>query len=298
MTTWQAEISGTTYQLSDRNPLDLVTITGVGGSPVRRLNQRGPLQHGETDLGYRLDPRMVNLVLALTTSSLAASDGARDSLTYMFGPRLSAPLKLRCTRDDGAIRELLCYTSGMVDTPITETERIGVFQKVGVQLVAPDPNWYDPEAQQVSAGLAVLSAGLTVPLAVPWLMASGTGSDGRIQVQYLGTVDEFPTITLVGPIADALVVNETTGDQLSFSGYTIAAGTSVTIDLAYGQKTVTLQDGSNLIAELTADSDLATWRLASILETGDGTNIHRMSGSSLTASSQVIVVYHNRYLSL
>lgn len=298
MTTWQAIVGNTTYELSDRNPLDVVSVAGIGIAPARRLSQRGPLQHGETDLGYRLDPRLVNLVLVATGADLAASDTARDTVARIFAPRLTTAVKLRHTRDDGAVRELACHLSGIVDMPIGESDRIGVMQRVGVQLLAADPNWYDPNPQQVSLGLASMSSGLIVPVTVPVPLASGSGGDGRIQVEYMGTFDDFPLITLIGPITDALIVNETTGDELSFSGYTVAAGTSVTIDLRYGYKTVTKNDGTNLIDKLTAASDLATWRLASVLETGDGVNVLRLAGTGLTAASVVSLIYHERFISL
>lgn len=298
MTTWQAIVGNTTYELSDRNPFDVVSVMGVGIAPTRRLSQRGPLQHGETDIGYRLDPRMVTLVLVSSGESLAAADTHRDTLARIFAPRLTTPVKLRYTRDDAAVRELACRVSGIVDMPIGEFDRIGVMQRVGVQLVAADPNWYDPDPQQMSMALASISSGLAVPVEVPLLVESGSGGDGRIQIEYTGTFDEFPIITLVGPIEDALIVNETTGDELFFDGYTITAGTSVTIDLRYGYKTVTKNDGTNLIDKLTSGSDLATWRLASILETGDGVNVIRLSGASLTDASQVSMIYHTRYISL
>lgn len=298
MATWQAIVNSTTYELSDRAPFDVVSVTGIGIAPTRRLSQRGPLQHGETDIGYRIDPRAVNMVLVLAADTLSAADTHRDTLARVFAPRLTTPVKLRCTRDDGAVRELACRISGFVDMPINDSDRIGIMQRVGVQMVAADPNWYDPEPQQVSMALASISSGLTVPVEVPLLVESGSGGDGRIQIEYTGTFDEFPTITLVGPIEDALIVNETTGDQLFFDGYTVAAGTSVTIDLRYGYKTVTKSDGTNLIDKLTDDSDLATWRLASILETGDGVNVIRLSGASLTDASQVSMIYHTRYISL
>lgn len=144
MATWQVISGGTTYNLSDRNPFDVVAVSGVGLAPVRRLSQRGPLQHGETDLGYRLDARSINLVLAISAASLTAADTARDTLAALFGPLSDAPLALRCTRDDGEVRQIDCYAVGLVDAAVGGEDRIGVYQRVGVQLWAPDPLWYDP----------------------------------------------------------------------------------------------------------------------------------------------------------
>lgn len=154
MANWQAIVGGVTYNLSDRNPFDVVSVTGVGIAPARRLTQRGPMQHGETDIGFRLDPRNVNLVLAVKAASRAAADAARDTLTAIFKPRGSTPVQLRCTRDDGAVRQLDCYTVGLVDMPITDDERIGSFQRVGVQLVASDPIWYSLDGTTQTVGMS------------------------------------------------------------------------------------------------------------------------------------------------
>jgi hypothetical protein len=186
MATWQAIVGGTTYNLSDRNPFDVVTVTGVGSAPVRRLSQRGPLQHGETDIGYRLDPRSINLVLAFAPATLALADTARDTLARIFAPG-NTPFNLRYTRDDGAVRQIDCYAVGMVDMPVTDEDRIGVMQRVAVQLVAPEPLWYDAAANIVvltttvpdvfTAGGMIASADVVNSVTSPALAtAFGTGN--------------------------------------------------------------------------------------------------------------------------
>lgn len=300
MATWSLTAAGAGAEsiTLDSAPWWLEWATGIGGPPVRRLTQRGPMQHGQTDVGFRLDARSIMLGLACAAETAAAADGYRDTLQRVLGPGVGRPVYLRCVRDDGETRQIDCYALNMVDAPARKPERIGGMQRFAVQLVAHDPAWYDPAPMQVSAGLASISSGMLVPVEVPLLIESGSGADGRVQMHYSGTWDEYPILTLVGPIKDALIANETTGDTLSFEGYTIAAGDSITVDLRYGYKTVIEDDGTNRIDKLTSDSDLATWRLASILETGDGVNVLRLSGSSLTAASAVTMIYHARYISL
>lgn len=297
MATWEVIVGATAYPLSDRNPFDVVSISGVGLSPVRRLTQRGPQQHGETDLGFRLDSRHLNLVLSVRTRTLAETDAARDLLAYILGPRESRTIALRVTRDDGVVRQIDCRPVGVLDFPVSVDERIGASQKVGVQLVAVEPNWYDPIALQSSFALASFSAGMAVPVAIPLLFASATGGTGSVQVEYGGTFDEFPLLTIAGPVADAYVENVTTGDIISFLGYTIAAGDVITIDLRYGHKSVFDANGTNRIDALTDDSDLATFRLVSKLEVEEGRNELFMSGLSLSAASLVTLTYFNRYIS-
>lgn len=296
MASWQAIVGGNTYNLSDRNPFDLVSATGIGIAPVRRLTQRGPLQHGETDVGYRLDPRTINLVLVITTGDRALSDAARQTLAYIFGPRESEPIKLRCTRDDGAVRQIDCRSMGTLDVPITDDTRIWDFQRVGVQLVASNPFWYDP---MPNSPQAVVSQGAWfIPFEVPFEFGAQTTMDTAFSVPYDGTADEYPIIRIEGELDDPVLTNTTTGDVLDFTGVELANGEYLEIDLAYGRKTVVDQTGANQIALLTPDSDLATWRLASILETGNGVNALHFEAANAASGAGATIYYSNRYISL
>lgn len=296
MASWHAIVGNTTYALSDRNPFDVVTVTGIGIAPARRITQRGPLQQGETDIGYRLDPRSINLVLALRTASLAATDAARLTLAYIFGPRQSEAVKLRCTRDDGQVRQIDCRAVGMVDMPITDEDRIGKFQRVGVQLIASDPNWYDPVPNSPTA--IVNQGAWFVPFEVPFELGTAAVMNESITLAYTGTFDEYPTITIIGPLEDPVITNTTTGDVLDFTGAVLGVGEYYIIDLRYGVKTVTEDDGTNQIAALTPGSDLATWRLASILETGNGVNAITFEANTAGSGAGISFVYSNRYVSL
>lgn len=296
MANWQAVVNGETFELSDRNPFDVISVTGVGIAPTRRLTQRGPLQHGETDIGFRLDPRNVSLVLAIVGVDRAAADTARGTLAYIFGARQSEPVLLRCTRDDGSVRQLDCRAVGIVDTPITDEERIWNFQRVGVQLMASDPNWYDPQTNLPS--VLRNTGAWTVPLEVPLDIDATTEIDTPEVIYYNGTFDEYPILYLYGAMQDPVIENETTGDVLDLTGATIADGDWYEIDLRYGYKTVVDNDGVNKIAELTATSDLATFRLASILETSDGVNIVHFTASGAGVNTRFVVQYRNRFVSL
>ena len=89
-----------------------------------------------------------------------------------------------------------------------------------------------------------------------------TGTIDQTAVRtYEGSWDEFPTVRITGPATNAVLENVTSGDKLDFTGTAISAGTSYVLDLRYGYKTVTQDDGTNRIDKLTNDSDLATWRL-------------------------------------
>ena len=50
-------------------PIYLVGTVGFGLAPSHQLTQRGPFQQGDTYVGFRLDPRIIQLPLVVEASS-------------------------------------------------------------------------------------------------------------------------------------------------------------------------------------------------------------------------------------
>jgi len=171
MATWQAIVDGTTYSLSDGNPFKLLGISGIGNAPVRRLEERGPFQDGSTDIGYRLDARLMNLNIQIAATSLSAADTHRDTLGLIFNPRGGRLILLRCTRDDGAVRQIDCYAVNMVDMPAELGQRDLSAQRVGVQLKAPNPIWYNP---------TIVATYMVPAAATAWYLIGGLAGTAEI----------------------------------------------------------------------------------------------------------------------
>jgi hypothetical protein len=71
------------------------------------------------------------------------------------------------------------------------------------------------------------------------------------------------------------------------------------IDLRYGAKTIVDQSGANQIAELSDDSDLATWRLLPNPDAPGGVNeIHFEVAADATDATALTIVYYDRYSAL
>ncbi len=291
--TWQVSVISrdTEYNLSDNINYLLVGIDGIGAAPVTRIAEHGPMQHGESDLGYRLQPRRIALAVMARGGDTMAWFARREALLRIFRSS-DSPIKLRVASGE-MVRQIDCYLNGTMEIA---PDALGPgWQKVGIELYAPDPTWYDPTG--VSVPFSLGGGGLlAIPLAVP--MEVGASSiDQSIVVQYGGTWDAYPIITAVGPLANLLIQNNTLGDKLDFSGATIGAGDSYVIDCRYGYKTVTRQsDGANRIADLSADSNLATFRIGAHPDVPDGTNSIRVRASGLTAASAIYIQYHTRYV--
>ena len=129
---------------------------------------------------------------------------------------------------------------------------------------------------------------------------SATLSEGFV-INYEGTWDAFPSISVTGPWDNFTITNGATLETLDF-GYNIDSGETVVFDLAYGTKSVTNQNGTNLIGSLSTDSDLATFHLATDSEvtTGlaDGINPMVVTGTNLDENSALVLIWYTRYIGI
>ncbi len=289
---FEAIVAGVTYDLSDITTFIFIEESELGMAPVRRLTESGPLQHGASDVGFRLSPRKFRLKLAGNADDGTTLDTRRAALLNIFKPR-NDPLQIRKTLNDGGLRQIDCFWNGGLT--FRSSERQGMSPVEVIELLAPDPTFYDPTAVAVNFGLTGGSGEFAIPLEIPWNIGSSVINQVK-DITYAGTWLTYPIITIYGPIEDAVITNETMDLKLDFTGVTIAAGTWYVIDTRYGHKTVTKNDGTNKIADLTDDSDLATFHLAADPDAAGGVNSVRIEGSGVTEATQVYMSYYTRYV--
>lgn len=181
-------------------PFSLLAARGMGGADVRRVTARGPAQQGDTDYGWRLNPRTIELEIGIEATTDAELDGYRRTLQGFFRPLPSTPVKLRVTRDDGADRQIDCYVVDKVRIALAPELRPGHYHRATILLYAPNPTFYDPVPGTVSiqgsAGLAAdwyLAGGLIGSARV--LMQGGTPAQGQAW-SYGGSIPSSTTWTL------------------------------------------------------------------------------------------------------
>lgn len=298
MATYEVYRGNEYWPLSGGSLCYRVSTTNLGLPPVRRLRQRGPFQQGVSDRGFRLDERTLLLELFFQATSLADADTRRDTLAEIFKPT-AIPLRLRVTRDDGQQRQIDCYAEGMLDWPDTPlNDRIGVSQRLVASLHCPEPVWYDPALRQLNF-LSVQggTAGFQVPMDVPWTQTTGSGLNAQETLVYGGNWQEFPIVEVTGPASSLVIRNLTTGEKLDFTGAAIAAAEIYTIDLRYEYQTVTSSVHGDVQANLTADSDLATWHLAATPEAPGGVNVIEVVAGGADDDTRVRMLYYERFIS-
>lgn len=280
----QPDAANTTYNIADGTYCNLQYpngISGIGMPNITRDLQRHPNIEGAFDHGYKLEPREVNLNLYYNVNSAANADARRDAIYKIFRP-FDDPLKLKVTRDDGAIRQIDVHTVGALD--LAMSERVGHDQAFSVRLMAPNPIWYDPSQ---------LTTAFT-PSATPWF--------GNIT--YTGDWESFPIIKVYGAVTNfylqmQLVTAAATTTYLLFAA-SIGAADIYTYDLTPGIKSAKNNAGTSVLGDLSADSYTALFGMRlwpSPLESG---GVNRIDGAYSTKDSnhKVEILYYKRYMGL
>jgi hypothetical protein len=297
-------VEGITFKLDDGVYCWYLGDDGLGMAPQHRFSSRGTMQDGDTDRGERLDPRIFRLILEVDGTSLPDLFVHRNKLLAIFKASAN-PLIFECAfEDEGKPIYLKAFI--VDDMTFPSSDREGYTQKLVATFKANDPTFYDMSAGVISFLIAGGSGSGAIPMAVP--TAIGASTINQMQsLDYQGTWRSCPTlIRVTGPITDAVFTNETTGEKLDFMGKTIAAGHYYDIDCRWGYKTVKDETGANKIADLTNDSDLATWHLREVMpgtgffeEPGMyGINSIRVTGSGCTAATRVDITFLTRYLGI
>lgn len=291
MTTLTATIGGTTTTLSDGNPFALIEAD-LGMAEVRRITDRGPLQHGDSDIDFRLEPTMYPLGLLIYAQSAEEHYTHRQTLLRLFRPSRT-PIQLTWLLDNGDTRQIDVHVSGRLT--FSSKDASGFTQRCVVPLRAADPTFYDPTPQAATFSVGA-GGSFSVPLAVPVSVGSSTVNQ-TTTVSYTGTWRAYPIVTITGPLTNTVITNQATGDKLDLP-VTINASDSRTIDCRPGRKTVVDAAGANQIDELSDDSDLQTFSLEADPEAPGGNNAITVAGSGATSATQIAIVYDIRYIGI
>jgi hypothetical protein len=256
----------TTYTLSGLDATTGLTIQylgdqGFGLAPMHRITTRGPLQDGDSDIDFRLDPRVLQLPLMVVNASSASPRyqhyEIREKLLQIFRPGDDAYITV--TRTDGTTTKTRRINVKVLGGLAFDVDPNAYHVRTVVQLRASDPTWYDPNNQQA----IYLNANI----------------NGTQTITTTGNWNVFPyDINISGAITNPKITNTTTGQFIEFSG-TISASTFYIINLSYGVKTVVDNSGVSQISKVTAASNLATWSLI------PGNNVIAITGTSVSGAA-------------
>lgn len=278
--------SNGTFQLNDYSSWFITSLAGLGIPANNRFIERAALQHGAFNMGFRLQPRFFDMTLFTNSTSEQDYWDTRDEINRIFAPTDDL-MSLKFTTGT-SVKQIDCAIRGVL--AMDSNDRKGLGQKIGVQFIAPDPLFYDPNRVVYSIG-GFGTGGLTFAMPVPFFFGQAS-IDSTIDLNNTGSWESYPQIEVVGPVNNFIITNETTGKKLDFTGLNLAAANERFIDTAFSAKTVVDQTGANKISDLTDDSDLTTFSLVA------GSNSISISGSSATSATRIFIRYYLRYIGI
>jgi hypothetical protein len=274
-------------------------VTGAinwGIAPITRITQRGPFQDGDTDIDYRLNPRIINLPIVIPGISYEEMTSNRENLIQMFKPG-NDTATLKQTINENAAEYIQIKRS--IDVKVTgatmDTNPIDFNVRAVIQLRADDPTWYN--STQNAQQMTYTQFGTPTPYPKPYPVPYGASSvNSSISVAYTGTVVSSPILQCIGPLSN-LVIVDGSGRLISFTD-TIPAASIWTVDLRYGRKTIVDQNGVNKFQYLSIDSDIVNWGLYPDPTFDAGLQYLSVSATGTTDVSVVNMFWYDRYVGI
>lgn len=246
---------------------------GFGLAPLHRITTRGPLQHGDSDIDFRLDPRVIQIPLIVQNTSASPKYNSyviRDALLDIFQPQYPGYIEVTTGNGVSTItRRLDVRVLGGLTFDVDPTE---YHVRTVVQLRADDPTWYDPALTTLTVGNLQFGLNVNYTQSGNWI--------------------SYPIIEVTGPVTNFSVSGIPSGSISVNTGFTIAAGVTYYFDLRYGYKTVYTgpnQTGTNVIGNIDPVSTLATFAMF------PGTYSLLCTGSGRTAATQAVFKYNSRF---
>ena len=280
--------------ITDGTISSLVAYDGLGLPPSHDITERGPSQHGDTYIDFRLDPRYITLVLGVTGTGYSNLLTKVRNLTSLVKHR-NTVIPIRFTTDIGDQRLInVVYREGLTLPLSVEGS---YHYRMGIELKASDPVFSASSATTSTYDVDVGDDFFVVPTPVPTQMGQSF-LDKTADITYDGTWRVFPTIRINGPITDCVIDNLTTDEKLDFTGTEIASTDYYDVDCTYPNKTVQNSASANKAADLTDDSDLVTFHLEADPDSASGINSMRVRGRSITSETSVVFTYTNLFVEL
>ena len=222
-----ASVAGQSYDLNDGSEIRLLAY-GLSLASIRRLSQRGPDQDGDTDLGYRMDPRFEDIFWALRGADAADYRSVRRRFMEVWAPR-----------DEDAVRLVFDFGDRQraldvhLDGELAWTDEVEKVARVSGVFKASDPRLYDPEQRTVLFSLEAAgesTSGWAIAWPIPWPIGADT-LNMAVGIAYAGNsrlgAPEFPVIRIFGPISQPVLTTDTTGEVID-----LTAGTGLTLSSA------------------------------------------------------------------
>jgi len=281
---------------------NLLEFNDVGLPPIQRISQKGAFQHGDTNIDYRIQPRTFTIRGLIEADNSFEHMKIRDMLSKMFKvSNTPATLKITSKQQLNELpytttttrRAIDCYVEGGLNFGSDTSSGYDVYYEV--VLKASNPFWYDPTEKNIAVTNSVSGNPTDIPALIPREYGSLT-LNSTTNITYDGTFLSYPDFVIYGGdggITNLAIYNTTQGTVIRITE--IPALATYRINLRYGIKTVTDQNGANVTYTVDPASNLTTFALVPSLGMIPGTNTIIVESSSASTGSYVLMLYYNQY---
>lgn len=279
-----------TFNISDGTISEVTLFTGRGNPESKWHVEENIIDHGGFPTRVKIKPRRIRLGLLWKVDSANDAVARREKIGEIFRPWLigsdnfTQKASLKVTREDSSVRQIDFIVEKITDMPLNAGDDFPgeISGLVDVELLCPDPMWYDPTAISLDDGGS--------PSFTTWTPLDVSAS----------SADMWPVVTVVGPAASFRFDLYGVGSSRSIifnSSPAIGGSETITIDTRPFRRKIVDQTGADRTDLVLVFTGLETMRIYSSLDTS---NIQYASAScsSTTGVTDVSWTYHKRYITI
>lgn len=176
---------------------------------------------------------------------------------------------------DGSIRQIEVVFSPYIGSISAENTT-----KTTIQVTAHTEREYFVSNDEFTSTVTVLNrGGFSVPFDVPFSLSNNPSGEETV-INNLGNAEYYPTVTLTAPLTRPILINDTTGQQIEYTG---DLETTDYLELDFYERTALLNGTTNALASINGD----WWYLE------PGNNNVRLSSSG-TGAAEIVWRYAYR----
>lgn len=254
-------------------------------------------QDGSTWVSTVIQSRDITIKGFIKTRDFGLQGGYRRRLNHVLNPKFKGTL----TYIFGDIsRKISCYAE---KAPTYGSDN-RYYKKFTVDLVCPDPYWYDAESETESSALSGWEDTLVFPLPAydeeldhespeanqEWPIVFGARLANAIYtLKNEGDAEGGMTIifSASSTVRNPKILNVETGEYFRVL-WTLNAGDTITVNTTYGEKKVLLNDTTNIFRYVDSGS--------TFLQMSVGDNLFQVSSDDGAYSLDVYIEFASRYL--
>jgi|SRR5690625_263398 len=216
--------------LTSKAPFLLSSFDGYGDVEADTQMQSSPYSDGSMYIDSILEERPLSMTFAILADNSRDLSNKKRYISSVFNPKNGLGL-LKHERA-GVVHEIEAVAEGVPQFPSGTENRGQTYQRVTVDLIAPDPYWRDPN--QVSRPLQSYVGNFTLPTTFPFELGV---AGSRTTLFNEGDVPAPVSIDIHGPTTNPQIINRTTGDYIRINR-SIADDEILHINTASGQQRV------------------------------------------------------------